>query len=447
MSIRNRLSAWADLFGRYNVEFRHFWALRHKLVMPSLLAHEAEFLPAALALQNKPVSPVGRWVARSMMLLVLVLFIWSVVGKLDISVNATGKIIQSDRIKSIASVETARVSGLFVKEGQPVSAGDILIELDARSSDSDRDRARGDLTLSLLQAQRSQALIVAIDTNKLPQLGEVSGASGLVSMDAQRHLRAQWLDFNAKLQRIDGELLRNNQNLPLVAKRASDYAELLKTGDVSAHSYSEKKQALIDLEAQVRDARNQRVLLIAETRKLALDSLNEANRVISQSNQDVLRASVHSDLLRLVAPVDGTVQQLTVHTVGGVVSAAQSLMQIVPKQGAVEIEAFIENKDIGFIREGQSAEVKIDAFEYSKYGTIPSVVTRVSRDAIQDEKRGLIYGVKVVLDRSSIQVEGRQINLSPGMSATVEVKTGSRRVIEYVLSPLVQHTRESLRER
>ena len=447
MSTRNRFFAWVDLYKRYKAEFKHSWVLRHKFVMPTLLAHEAEFLPAALALQNKPVSPVGRWVARSLMLLVLVLFIWSVVGKLDISVNALGKVIQSDRIKSIASVETSRVSGLFVKEGQSVLVGDVLIELDSRSSDSDRDRARGDRSLSLLQAQRSRALIDAIDTNKLPQLGDVSGASVSALIDAQRHLHAQWLDFNAKLHRIDGELLRNNQSLPLVAKRASDYAELLKTGDVSAHSYSEKKQALIDLEAQVRDSRNQRVLLISDTRKLALDSLNEANRIILQSTQDVLRASVHSDLLKLVSPVDGTIQQLTVHTVGGVVSAAQPLMQIVPKQGAVEIEAFIENKDIGFIREGQRAEVKIDAFEYSKYGTIPSVVSRVSRDAIQDEKRGLIYSVKVVLDRSDIQVHGRHINLSPGMSATVEVKTGSRRVIEYVLSPLVQHTRESLRER
>jgi hemolysin D len=141
------------------------------------------------------------------------------------------------------------------------------------------------------------------------------------------------------------------------------------------------------------------------------------------------------------------VQQLTVHTVGGVVPAAQPLMQIVPKQGVVEVEAFMENKDVGFVQEGQEAQVKIDTFEYTKYGTVPAHVTHVSRDAIEDEKKGLIYSVKVALDRSTLDVDGKQVVLTPGMSATVDIKTGTRRVIEYVLSPLIQHGRESLHER
>ena len=447
MSTRNRLAAWAGLYRRYRDEFEHFWAFRKTLVMPSLYAEEAEFLPAALSLQNRPVSPVGRWVARTMMVIVVVLFVWSVVGKLDISVNATGKIIQSDRTKAIASVEVARVSALYVSEGQTVKAGDVLIELDTRSSDSDRDRAQGDHTIAVLQAQRSRALIDAIDRNQVPQLAAVSGGNTSAWQDAQRHLAGQWGDFSAKLQRTDGEILHYSQALPLVVKRARDYAELAKTGDVPLHAASEKKQAEIDLEAQLRDARNQRATLVSETRKVAQDALNEASRSMSQTAQDALRASVHSELLKLVAPVDGTVQQLTVHTVGGAVPAAQPLMQIVPRQSAVEIEAFIENKDIGFVQEGQRAEVKIEAFEYSKYGTVPARVTHVSRDAIQDEKRGLIYAVKVLLDRSVMQVDGREVNLSAGMSTTVEIKTGTRRVIEYVLSPLVQHSKESLRER
>ena len=145
--------------------------------------------------------------------------------------------------------------------------------------------------------------------------------------------------------------------------------------------------------------------------------------------------------------MDGTVQQLTVHTVSGVVPAAQPLMLIVPRQKQIEVEAFMENKDIGFVKEGQPAAVKIDAFEYTKYGTISGRVTHVSRDAIKDEKKGLIYSVKVVLDKASILVEGHDMPLSAGMSANVEIKTGTRRVIEYVLSPLLQHRRESLNER
>jgi hemolysin D len=141
------------------------------------------------------------------------------------------------------------------------------------------------------------------------------------------------------------------------------------------------------------------------------------------------------------------VQQLMVHTVGGVVPAAQPLMQIVPKQATVELEAFMENKDVGFVQAGQAAQIKIDAFEYTKYGTVPATVSHVSQDAIQDEKKGLIYSIKVMLSQPAMNVDGRQVTLSPGMSASVEIKTGTRRVIEYVLAPLLQHGRESLRER
>jgi hemolysin D len=233
----------------------------------------------------------------------------------------------------------------------------------------------------------------------------------------------------------------------LATQRAKDYEELAKTNDVSQHAWFEKEEARIDLEGQLADARHQKTSLTAETRKSAQDALNEANRIAASSAQDVQKATVHGDLLKLTSPVDGTVQQLTVHTVGGVVPAAQPLMQIVPKQATVEMEAFMENKDVGFVQAGQDAQVKVDAFEYTKYGTIPAKVSHVSQDAIQDEKKGLIYSVKVVLTQPTIHVNGREVPLSPGMSGSVEIKTGTRRVIEYVLAPLLQHGRESLRER
>jgi hemolysin D len=209
----------------------------------------------------------------------------------------------------------------------------------------------------------------------------------------------------------------------------------------------EKEQARLDLEGQLNDAIKQRDALTAETRKTAQDALDEALKALGETSEDARRAEVHSELLKLVAPVDGTVQQLAVHTVGGVVPAAQPLMEIVPKQAQVEVEGFLENKDIGFVREGQEAQVKIDAFPYTKYGTIPAVVTHVSRDAIQDEKKGWRYSVKVTLKRATMNIDGRVVSVSPGMTSSVEIKTGTRRVIEYVLSPLMELGEESLHER
>jgi hemolysin D len=447
MSLRHYIQAWQELGKRYRKAWRHSWAKRHVLSLPDLQAHEVDFRPAALKMEAQPVSPAGRWVARILMGLVAALLLWSILGRIDIIVNAQGKIIPSERTKTITAVEIASVRSLHVTEGQAVQAGDLLIELDTRASDAEHDKAEGERQTALLDAGRARALLSALDTGRVPRLASLNEVSSGRWREAAGHLQDQWRDFVAKRERLDGEIQRYGQALPLVAQQASDFGELAQTHDVSEHAWLEKEQQRIDLEGQWNTARNQRAGLIAETRKEAQEAMNQALRVMAASGQDARRASVHSELLKLRSPVDGTVQQLAAHTVGGAVPAAQPLMQIVPRQGVVEIEAFIENKDAGFVREGQAAEVKIDAFDYTKYGTIPATVSHVSRDAIQDDKKGLIYAVKVELARPLIQVEGRAIALAPGMSGSVEIKTGTRRVIEYVLSPLIQHGRESLHER
>ena len=141
------------------------------------------------------------------------------------------------------------------------------------------------------------------------------------------------------------------------------------------------------------------------------------------------------------------VQRLLANTVGGVVTPAQPLMVIVPKDNVLEVEAMLPNRDIGFVNPEQSAEVKVETFPFTKYGTIHGTITQVSSDAIQDEKLGLIYSTRVKLAKDTLRVENKTVRLSPGMAVTVEVKTGKRRVIEYFLSPLMQVTSESLRER
>lgn len=447
MSIKHKSEAYAELLRRYGEVFRHYWKHRKELGGGLLNEHEADFLPPALSLQEKPVSPASRLVAKILMALIAALVIWSTVGEVDIVVNATGKIIPSIRTKTIGSVDVASVKALHVEEGQAVKAGDVLIELDTSAPDAERDKAVGDNTLALLQVARSRALIAAVDSLRPPQLPKLEGVAQDKWQAAQRHLDGQYRDYLAKLNRIDGDIQRYQLALPLAAQRAHDYQDLAADHDVSMHAYLEKEQARVDLEGQLNDAKNQRAALIEETRRQAYDVLTEGSKTAAASGQDALRADSHSKLLKLTAPVNGTVQQLTVHTVGGVVPAAQPLMLIVPKENLVEVEAFLENKDVGFVEEGQRAEVKIDAFEYTKYGTIPARVTHVSHDAIQDEKKGLIYSVKIALDKSSIAVDGHDTPLSAGMSVNVEIKTGTRRVIEYVLSPLMQHKRESLNER
>lgn len=452
MSFRQRVQAYGGLLAHYRAIFAVHWARRHDHRPGMFNEDEAAFLPAALSLQERPVSSTARWTARVLMGLVVAVLAWSILGKIDIVVNATGKVVPSGRTKSIASVEVASVRAMHVTEGQFVKAGDLLLELDATAPDAERDKASGDAAVAALQAARSRALIKGVDTLSMPRLPSIQGIPPEQLRTEQGHLEGQYRDFRSKLDRIDGDIHRFGEALVLATQQARDYKELAQSRDVSRHAYIDKERVRVDLQGQLSDARNQRAALIAQTRKEALDALTEGGRVESGARQDATRAESRSHLLKLTAPVDGTVQQLTVHTVGGVVPAAQPLMLIVPQQDSVEVEAFLENKDIGFVREGQDAQVKVDAFDYTKYGSLPGKLTHVSRDAIeddkqQDEKKKLLYSVKVRLDASTLQVDGNPAALSPGMSVNVEVKTGTRRVIEYVLSPLLQQTHESLRER
>ena len=467
VSWRHCKEAYLELFARYQAAWQFWWAHRDHLKLPELKAQEAEFLPGALALQAAPVSPVGRAVAKILILLLTILLLWSVLGKIDIIVSGQGKIIAGGHTKTIAAVEVAKVLALYVEEGQSVKAGDLLIELDSRGPDSEQYKAEGDRQLALLQMERSKVFLQSLSTQKEPKLAPIEGVNAAHYEHEAAHLQDQWRDYLAKRARIVSQIKRFSDALPLATQRARDYQELSKERDVSGHAYLEKEQARIDLKGQLEDANAQLVALTAEARKTAQDDLYQATRIWSGAVQDVNKAAAHSEQLRIVSPVDGVVQQLVVHTVGGVVPAAQPLMLIVPSKHTVELEAYVESKDIGFMQEGQPAKVKIDAYEYTKYGTVAAIVTHVSRDAIDfsgsgtgqlankdanpksngASNKGLMYAVKVTLHKPTMLVNEKEVPLLPGMSGSVEIKTGERRIIEYVLSPLMAHVHESLRER
>jgi hemolysin D len=456
MSTHHRLQAWGDLWGRYLRSLRHAWQQRERLSHTVLREDEAAFLPAALAVQAAPPSRSARWIAWLLVVMTLTALVWSVVGRMDIIVNAQGKVIPSSYTKTMAAVETGAIVALNVEEGQRVKVGDVLLQLDTRALDAERDKALGDRSEAVLSLARNQALLQALDEGCEPRLPapEVLQAQYGVPFDADQwrsaalHLQGQYRDHQAKARKLNDDIAHYSEALPLAQRQAESYRRLAESHDVSRDAWQEKEQARQTIQAQLQEARNQLAALGTEARKAALDQMADARRQAAASAQDALRVVSTSRLLTLKAPVDGTVQQLAVHTVGGVVQAAQPLMQIVPSEGPVEVEAMIENKDKGFVHAGQKAEVKVETFEYTKYGTLPGRVTQVSEDAIPDDKHDrLNYAVKVLLAQSTLAVEGRATPVVPGMAVSVEIKTGERRLIEYVLSPLLQHSHEALNER
>jgi hemolysin D len=475
MSIKLKLQAAGDLLARYRAVFAHAWQQRRAMAGPGYTSHEAQFLPAALALQETPISPAPRVAMWVLIAFAFITLLWTVFGKIDVVASAEGKIVPNDRVKTIQPLDRATVTAIHVTDGQAVKAGDVLVEFDAATAQADQDRVRSDLAAARLQAARAKGMLQALETGRVPAIPRPERTTDSMWIEAQSALSSQFGDYNAKCIRLAADIsekeaeLRSTQELvhkleqtlPIAKQREQDYKNLAAQNFVSNHGYLEKEQARIEnegdlanqrgklseIDAALQSARAQQNSLLAETRRTTSDSANEALQKVAGLEQDLLKAESKNQQNTLTSPVDGTVQQLAIHTVGGVVKEADTLMIIVPKDNPLEIEAMIENKDIGFVNAGQEAAVKVETFQYTKYGTIHSKVISVSNDAIKDEKRGLIYTARIKMDRSTLDVDGKLVNLTPGMAVGVEIKTGKRRVIEYFLSPLMQYRHESLRER
>ena len=244
-------------------------------------------------------------------------------------------------------------------------------------------------------------------------------------------------------------------------QRVSDYRELVAQDYLAKHSLLEQEskyiQAKNDLASQqstlqqitqaIKQAEDERILNTQTIKRDTLDVLRQANEQIGQLEPEAAKAEQRKQLLTLTAPVDGTVQQLAIHTIGGVVTAAQPIMVVVPSEDKLEIEAIVPNKDIGFVQAGQDVVVKIESFPYTRYGYLTGKVKTVSFDAVENKDLGLVYTAIVSLDQDTLNIEGKPVRLDAGMNATAEIKTGKRSVISYLLSPLQTKVDESLRER
>jgi len=472
-----------ELLGRYGAIFKAAWKHRHELAGPKRLTDEAAFLPAALSLQDTPVHPAPRRLAYALIALLLIALTWSIFGEVDIVAVAPGKIIVSERTKIIQPLEVSVVKRVLVKDGDHVEAGQSLVELDPTIANA--DRASIDEQLKSMQSEvlRTRALLQALNvptTGRSPELGK-DVPSGWTTADteaAKAQLIDEWSDITAKLAKLAkaaAEIARRQAEIatvremvaklettvPIAKQREADFQQLAKQGFMSSHANQDRTRERIELErdlatqrarlaeanATLRESENTRFAYIAETKHSLRTREAAAELKRQQGTQDLAKAGQRERLTTLKAPVAGTVQQLVMHTEGGVVTEAQPLMVIVPDGAEVTAEVTLDNKDIGFVSPAQEATIKLETFTYTRYGTVNATVKTVTADAVNDEKRGAIFPVTLNLGATTIDVDGRPIKLSPGMNLTAEIKTGKRRVIEFLLSPVQRASSESLRER
>ncbi len=328
--------------------------------------------------------------------------------------------------------------------------------------------------VAALAAARATALLDAQQSGRAPRVAIVPGVDSAEQAASQRLAEGMAAEYRDKLSSAQADLARRDAELqstrhqieklratgPLAREQADTYRALVERKYVAKNDYLDKEQSALqqeheldvqssharELEAAVASQRSATASIASQFRREQLDTLDKAKQQLSQMRDDETKAQTRRDLMTLKAPVTGTVQQLMVHTVGGVVTTAQTLMEIVPDD-AMEVEVNVENKDIGFVHAGQDAIVKVDAFPYTRYGFLQGTVRAVSNDAVQDKKSGLSFVAHIRLPTNRMLIEQQWITLTPGMAVTTEIKTGTRSVARYFLDPLVQTSQESLRER
>ena len=453
---------------------------------------ELEFMPAAIEIMERPPSPIGRAILWSLIAVLAAALVWACVGTIDVVATAQGRVVPTGRSKVVQPMEGGIVKAIHVLDGQVVKAGQVLVEIDTTQTGADRRHLAADLMAARMDAARLNAALDVDDPMSAfaPPADAVPGLvhmqEVLLASQVEEH-RSKIASLTEEIARkradqagIEATIVKHERTLPLVREQAEARLRLSERGFFPRLIALESVQKSIEIEQDLTVARHQREETLAaiaslerqigqaraEYRKTILVSLAEMETKISDLQQELIKATQRNDLQTLTAPIDGVVQQLAIHTVGGVVTPAQPLLVVAPEDDALEIEAMILNRDIGFVEAGQEAKVKLETFLFTKYGTIPGRVLSVSRDAVQDEApasaagaqppaagpaqpaaKGLVYPARIALDRTTVTVAGRPVPLGAGMAATVEVRTGSRRLIEYILSPILKYKEEGLRER
>jgi len=462
---------------------RESWSNRTTLGDSNNTRDLAAFLPPALEIQETPPNPLVAWLARTLMLLLVLAITWACVGNINIVASADGKLIPSSRVKQIQPLSKGVVKAIYVSEGNFVSKGAPLIELETTLTQADQNRLQTELLATQLNVELNQALLKAIEvySGSARELSEQSINKTFLNHPKSYKplydtlLIQTWRQYMAQLKGLESALDKNTaeqaatsenitklkQTLPIVTRRTQKLKDLYDKEYVSEIDYLESeqeriqqfqdlraaKQQLKSIQAAASEVEQQLKLHTAQFAGGLIKELAEYNRQLSAIQEELEKATDINAKQILYSPVAGHVQELVVSTVGGVVTDAQQLMLIIPDDGFLEAEVLLPNKDIGFVQEGMAAEIKVHTFPFTKYGLIEAEITSVSDDAIVNEDGSLMFRMQLKLAKNTLLVNGNKVKLQPGMSITAEARTGKRKVIEFFMAPLLKMKAESIRER
>ena len=500
----------------------------------SVSGRDREFLPAALEILETPPPPLPIALMATISAFALAALVWSYFGRLDVHATAPGKIEPSGYAKVIEPLDPGKISEIHVQKGQTVKAGELLLELDPAEANADAQSALNTLNASMAEIARRRYAINAVRAAEMEietaqdrldarskddappgmESGSVESLAGQADFkipwdgalpeqfqlreegvlradlaqlsDSLKALDRQMAEKLATQKRLNMSISFQNKLMETLNQRVSTRQQAIdlnvgtKIDLYNAKEELEKDEAalasdqgqLIETDAAIRSVRSEKAKAVSQFIADNENKLADAARKADEARQALAKANTRLARTRLYAPTDGVIQQMAVTTVGQVVTTGQQLIVLTPIGGKLQVEALVPNLDIGFLKPGQDAVIKVDAFPFTRFGALHGKVVTIASSAIaeQDAKRALanetatanmlqesptapgqpesfVFPVTVSLDESSMKVDDATIPLTPGMTVAVEIRTDSRRVLDYLLSPLAKIGSEALRER
>ena len=424
-----------------------------------------EFKPLLVEIEEEPRNPLGGMIFWILMAALVFAGGWMFLGKVDVVISAKGKIIPVGEVKVLQPLTTGVISSILVKEGDYVKEGQVLMEIDPSGTEPELESMKTNYKQLSLEIERLRALldgkpfqpdISRYDRNIILVQKEIY-LSTLERLNNQIGIKKE------ELRQIEEQLASTEkvkeQNLFLLNKNTEKMSRLRTIQDIIS------KDEVDAVERECMTNKNDIKIAEHRSRELSAGKMrikkemeflqeDERNRLLAElaekrKNHLYLRASIDKTAYlnskqQITAPVSGHINKILIHTVGGVVTPAEKVISLVPDASPLIIKALVQNKDIGFVTSGMTAAIKVDTFNFQKYGILDGTVKHVGKDSLEDKMLGLVYETYVTLNNTTLMIEGVETPIATGMSVTVEIKVGKRRIIEFFVYPLIKYLDEGI---
>ncbi|MCF8051690.1 MAG: HlyD family type I secretion periplasmic adaptor subunit [Desulfobacterales bacterium] len=424
-----------------------------------------EFKPLLVEIEEQPLNPLGRTVFWIIIAAIGFFGLWMFCGRVDVVVTARGKVIPVGEVKTVQPLTAGVVRAIRVKPGDFVKEGQVLMEIDPSDIEPELESMKVDLAQVELEILRIESLLS--ETAFSPSEGKYDrrqiGMQQEIYESARRRLQQQIRVKKEELGQVSERLAATRKSLAravfqwqLAEERLSrltpvkdiiskdDYDKARSERTSFEDQVNEKIHGVEELWKSAERVRREIDLIRTEEQNRLLEELSEKRQRQIYLQAKIEKAAFLSSRQQITAPVRGTVTQLLIHTIGGVVTPAEKLAHIVPADSPLVIKALVLNKDVGFIAPSMDASIKIDTFNFQKYGLIDGTVLQVANDSIEDKNLGLVYETYIEPKKTTLTVEGVETPIGTGMSVTAEIKVGKRRIIEFFIYPLIKYLDEGI---